>query len=170
MNLRDLFDLSFVNRRDQAALEWAGATYTFGDVDQRSNRMAQALAGRGLAQGDRLCVYLANRIEMIDLYLACIKLGVIFVPINILYREREISHIVSDAEPKLLITERELHDLVGTAVTPPAILLARFLRTIISRPTRSTFSPGGKLRNTIDSCSLCRCFTFTRSATACTAG
>ena len=31
---------------------------------------------------------------MIDLYLACVKLGVIFVPINILYKEREIAHIV----------------------------------------------------------------------------
>ena len=31
---------------------------------------------------------------MIDLYLACVKLGVIFVPINILYREREITHIL----------------------------------------------------------------------------
>ena len=48
-------------------------------------------------------VYLANRIELIDIYLACVKLGVIFVPINILYREREMSHILSDAEPKRLI-------------------------------------------------------------------
>ena len=56
--------------------------------------MARALTARGLAKGDRLCVYLANSIEMIDLYLACIKLGVIFVPINILYRDREMSHIL----------------------------------------------------------------------------
>ena len=37
---------------------------------------------------------------MIDLYLACVKLGVIFVPINILYRDREIAHILHDAEPR----------------------------------------------------------------------
>ncbi len=123
MNLRDLFDLSLAGRRDQVALEWAGATYTFGEIDTRSNRTAHALTARGLMQGDRLCVYLANRIEMIDLYLACIKLGVIFVPINILYREREISHILSDAEPKLYITERDLPALLEAAVgqaVPPA--------------------------------------------------
>jgi malonyl-CoA/methylmalonyl-CoA synthetase len=108
MHLRQLFDVSLAGRRDQVALEWAGNEYTFGEIDSRSNRMAAALAGRGLSAGDRLCVYLANRIELIDLYLACVKLGVIFVPINILYREREISHIVSDAEPKLMITEKEL--------------------------------------------------------------
>ena len=80
--------------------------------------MAAALAARGLTPGDRLCVYLANRIELIDLYLASVKLGVIFVPINILYREREIAHIVKDAEPKLTITERELADLTGAEATP----------------------------------------------------
>jgi len=111
MNLRDLFDLSLVNRRDQIALEWAGAEYTFGEMDVRSNRMAHVLIARGLAQGDRLCVYLANRIEMIDLYLACVKLGVIFVPINILYREREITHILGDAQPKLYVTENEISEL-----------------------------------------------------------
>jgi malonyl-CoA/methylmalonyl-CoA synthetase len=75
--------------------------------------MAHALRSRGLGIGDRLCVQLANRIEMIDLFLACVKLGVIFVPINILYRERETSHIIADAEPKLMVTERELPSLAG---------------------------------------------------------
>jgi malonyl-CoA/methylmalonyl-CoA synthetase len=111
MHLQQLFDLSLKGRRDTIALEWAGAEYTFGEIDARSNRMAYALQRRGLTRGDRLCVYLANRIELIDLYLACVKLGVIFVPVNILYREREISHIVGDAEPKMMITERELPEL-----------------------------------------------------------
>ena len=61
--------------------------------------MARLLARRGLKRGDRLCVYLANSIDLIDLFLACVKLGVIFVPINILYRERELTHILKDAEP-----------------------------------------------------------------------
>ena len=119
MNLRDLFDLSFAGRRDQIGLEWAGAEYTFGEIDARSNRLARALAARGLAPGDRLCVYLANRIDMIDLYLAAVKIGAIFVPINILYREREISHILSDAEPKLHITAEELPELTATAAEQP---------------------------------------------------
>ena len=45
---------------------------------------------------------------MIDVFLACIKLGLIFVPINILYRDREITHILADAEPAALITDAEL--------------------------------------------------------------
>ncbi|HLK50886.1 MAG TPA: AMP-binding protein [Bryobacteraceae bacterium] len=124
MNLRQLFDLSLVERRDVVALEWAGAEYTFGEIDARSNRMAHALKARGLAGGDRLCVYLPNCLEFIDLYLACVKLGVIFVPINILYREREMSHILGDAEPKLLVTDAELPALIQEAAAQPDTLEA----------------------------------------------
>src|SRR5580658_7151549 len=105
MTLSDLFDLSFKGRRDAVALEFRDQTYTFGELDSRSNRLSQLLMKRGLGKGDRLCVYLVNCVEMIDIYLACVKLGAIFVPINILYRDREISHILSDAEPRALITD-----------------------------------------------------------------
>jgi malonyl-CoA/methylmalonyl-CoA synthetase len=105
VNLCDLFDLSFKGRRDVVGVEFQGREYTFGEMDSRSNRLAQLLAAKGLALGDRLCCYLVNSVGMIDLYLACVKLGVIFVPINILYRDREITHILSDAAPRALITD-----------------------------------------------------------------
>ena len=70
--------------------------------------MAALLAARGLQAGDRLCVYLPNCVEMIDLFLACVKTGVIFVPINILYRGREIAHILADAEPKAVVAAGEM--------------------------------------------------------------
>jgi len=113
VNLLHLFDLSLIAHRDEIALEWDGAEYTFADVERRSNRVAHALRARGFVKGDRLCVYLGNRIELIDIYLACVKLGVIFVPINILYRDREITHITSDAEPRMTITEAELPQFVS---------------------------------------------------------
>ena len=103
MTLTQLFDLSLRGRRDQPALDFGGQTYTFGEIDERSNRMAQWLLSRGLKTGDRLCVQLPNCVEIIDLYLACVKLGVIFVPINVLYKDREIAHILDDAEPALFL-------------------------------------------------------------------
>lgn len=108
MTLTDLFDLSLIGRREAPALEFRGRVYTFGELDERSNRLAGALLHRGIAKGDRLCVYLANCVEMIDLYLACVKLGVIFVPINILYRGREIGHILADAEPAAVVSDAAL--------------------------------------------------------------
>src|SRR2546422_7476191 len=119
MNLLELFDRSLIERPNEIGLEWQGRSFTFGEVEERSNRLAHALRERGFQKGDRLCVYLANRVELIDLFLACVKLGVIFVPINILYREREIAHITGDAAPRAVITERELPDLMGEDAARP---------------------------------------------------
>jgi malonyl-CoA/methylmalonyl-CoA synthetase len=105
MTLTQLFDLSFIGRRDRIALEFDGVTFTFGELDARSNRMAHWLSAQGLARGDRLALQLPNCVEMIDLYLACVKLGVIFVPVNVLYKDREIAHVLHDAEPKLFLQE-----------------------------------------------------------------
>jgi len=105
VNLLELFEASLTGRSSQPALEWKGATFTFGDIERRSNRVANAMLARGFQKGDRLCVYMANSVDLIDIFLACVKLGVIFVPINILYRQREIDHIVNDAEPREFITE-----------------------------------------------------------------
>jgi malonyl-CoA/methylmalonyl-CoA synthetase len=127
MNLSQLFDLSLRGRKDSPALEFQGGSYTFGELDARSNRVANLLLQRGFVNGDRLCVYLANGVEMIDLFLACVKTGVIFVPINILYRDREISHIVNDAEPKAIVSETDLAGFVQAAAElsdeRPAVLL-----------------------------------------------
>ena len=104
MNLTNLFDLSLQGRRETAALEFQESTYTFGEIDSRSNRMAQSLLSRGVKRGDRVCAQLGNCVEMIDLFLACVKLGAIFVPINVLYRDREVAHILGDAQPALTVT------------------------------------------------------------------
>ncbi len=127
MNLCQLFDLSLRGRKDAVALEFQGNHYTFGELETRSNRVANLLLQQGFAIGDRLCVHLTNSVEMIDLFLACIKTGVIFVPINILYRDREISHILKDAEPRTVVSDANLADFVRSAAEAsderPAIFL-----------------------------------------------
>ncbi len=132
LTLPELFDLSFTLRRDEPALEW-DRTYTFGEVDARASQMACALAARGVTAGDRLCVYLSNSIAYIDLFLAATRLGVIFVPVNILYRDREIRHILEDADPAAIVTDEAgrahitdgasiwlIEDLVREAAAQPA--------------------------------------------------
>jgi len=113
MHLTQLFDLSLRGRADRLALECAGADgalrqFTFGAVDARANRMARELAARGVTRGDRLCAHLGNRVEFLDIFLACIRLGVIFVPMNVLYRERELRHIASDAEPRAIVVDNAM--------------------------------------------------------------
>ena len=116
----NLFDHSLVGRAAQEGLEFGGRTYTFGEVDRLSHQLALALAARGVTTGDRVCVYLPNSPDVIALLIACVKLGAIYVPVNILYRERELEHIRRDAEPKLFIDEAELAALrSSSAIAPP---------------------------------------------------
>ncbi|HEX4945959.1 MAG TPA: AMP-binding protein [Blastocatellia bacterium] len=117
MQLTDIFNLSLAGRAAAEALEYdrtngSTATLTFADIDARSNAMARVLTARGISRGDRLGFFLPNCVEFIDLFLACVKLGVIVVPINVLYREREITHIVSDAEPKAVVTTEDLAQFI----------------------------------------------------------
>jgi malonyl-CoA/methylmalonyl-CoA synthetase len=121
MQLTDIFDLSLKGRASADALEYDRAdgsvdTLTFGDLDARSDRVASLMASRGVTRGDRLCLFMPYRIEFIDLFLACVKAGVIVVPINALYREREIGHIVADSEPKSVVTTRELAQFVPSGI------------------------------------------------------
>ena len=132
MNLTHLFDFSLIGRRDQPALEFQGATYSFGEMDLRSNRLAHLFSERGLRTGDRLCVYLPNCVQMVDIYLACVKLGVIFVPINILYRGREIEHILRDAEPAAVVANETFES--SAPLWNPAELAAESASRSAERP------------------------------------
>jgi malonyl-CoA/methylmalonyl-CoA synthetase len=107
--LLDLFGTSLVDRAAEAGLDLGPPggpveTLPFGEVAARSRRMVRVLARRGVRAGDRLVVHLANRLELLDLFLSCLELGAIFVPVNVLYREREVGHVVSDAEPVAVVT------------------------------------------------------------------
>ena len=107
MLLGDLFDLSLRGRADAVGLVCDGPNgrreLTFGEIADRATQVAAVLRRCGLEPGDRLAVQLPNRLEFIDLFLACVQSGLVLVPINVLYREREIAHIVADAQPKLIV-------------------------------------------------------------------
>jgi len=107
VSLLALYDPSLRGRAKRPALEVETPTglehFTFGELDARSDRLAQCLASRGLTRGDRLALCLPNSAAVIELWLATVKLGVIFVPINVLYTAREIAHIVQDATPSAVI-------------------------------------------------------------------
>lgn len=109
MSLLPLLNLTLLGAASRPALDaeatdGAVRSYTFGELEARSNRLAQVLHSRGAARGDRVAFLLANGVEIIDLWLASVKLGIIVVPINVLYQAREIAHIVADAEPCAIIT------------------------------------------------------------------
>lgn len=134
MNLAEAFSPSLIDRESDDAVEFQGAVFTFGQIERASNRLARQLADDGLAAGDRLCVYLENSVELIELYLAAVKLGLIFVPINVLYRARELEHILADAEPGAIVTssglEEHLSPVLGASAADVTVYRAAELHSM----------------------------------------
>ena len=106
ITLPNYFARSLKDHAEAPALEWHGQLSTFGQVARRAERLAGVLRARGVGKGDRLALCLPNSPVWIELYLACVSIGAIVVPVNILYRDREIAHIVADAEP-IAVVARE---------------------------------------------------------------
>ena len=68
---------------DRCFIETAsGRQVTYRHIDEMSARMAHALAASGLAPGDRVAVQVEKSPEAIALYLACLRAGVVFLPLN----------------------------------------------------------------------------------------
>lgn len=94
--------------RDRAALPgrvWlqGGTPATYAELWDDTGRMAHALAGLGLRKGDRLLVQAEKSAAVLTLYLACLRAGVVFLPVNPAYTLTETQHFLTDAAPALVL-------------------------------------------------------------------
>jgi acyl-CoA synthetase (AMP-forming)/AMP-acid ligase II len=88
---------------DRVAL-WSGDRWlTFAELDHRVASLASALSKHGFARGDRLAVLMPNGADYLELVYACIRLGVIVVPLNVRLSVVELNRILADASPVGLI-------------------------------------------------------------------
>jgi malonyl-CoA/methylmalonyl-CoA synthetase len=108
MNLWDL--LLVARRRDVAAPALQlpdGRTYSHAELHAAAERWAAMLLARGVEPGERVALWLGNREETVLAYLAALRLGAVAVPLNLAYRRGELAHVLADATPRLLLTDRE---------------------------------------------------------------
>ncbi len=80
-----------------------GAVVTYGDVAARSAAYANVLKGLGVGIGDRVAVQTEKSIDMLLLYLGCVRAGAVFLPLNTAYTAGEIDYFLRDAEPALFV-------------------------------------------------------------------
>jgi malonyl-CoA/methylmalonyl-CoA synthetase len=87
-----------------------GVGLTYGGLMARSAQFANALAGLGVKKGDRVAVQTQKAVDCLMLYLACLRAGALYLPLNTAYTPAEISYFTSDAEPRLLVCDPASHD------------------------------------------------------------
>src|SRR5215218_5616300 len=69
-------------------------------LEEASRRVAGRLRGAGLEPGDRMLFSAESSVELVVAHVAALRSGIVVVPTNTAYREREVAHIVTDARPK----------------------------------------------------------------------
>jgi len=82
-----------------------GRCMTYADVETASARFANVLADADVEPGDRVAVQAAKSIEMLMLYLGCLRAGAVFLPLNPAYTAGELSYFLRDAEPALFVCD-----------------------------------------------------------------
>lgn len=82
-----------------------GRAFTYEDYWSLSGRIANGLMQCSVKAGDRVAVQVQKSVEALAVFLACARLGAIFLPLNPAYTTTEVEYFVSDAEPSVLICE-----------------------------------------------------------------
>lgn len=105
-NLYSHFRRQFVSHADDELLcTGDGRSYSYTDVDSRSAAIAAFLASQGIAPGDRISVQVEKSPETLCLYLACLRGGFVFHPLNMAYTSGELEYFLNNAEPAAVICD-----------------------------------------------------------------
>jgi malonyl-CoA/methylmalonyl-CoA synthetase len=107
-SLYERFEATFRRLPDKVALRTPdGASWTFAALEAESCRVANALEALGLEPGDRVTAQIDKSPANLFLYLAALKTGAVFQPLNTAYTESETEFFISDANPKIVVCSPE---------------------------------------------------------------
>lgn len=106
----NLFDTLFANvQPDKVCVETlSGKTLSYAELINGSGRYANALLDLGVKPGDRVAVQVDKSLEKLLLYLASLRTGAIFLPLNTAYTLNELSFFMRDAEPSLIVCREDM--------------------------------------------------------------
>jgi malonyl-CoA/methylmalonyl-CoA synthetase len=101
--LTTALDASFARDPARTMLESGDRRVTAGEILEQAAHWAGALANFGVGRGDRVAVQVEKSVEVLFLYLGCLRLGAVYLPLNTAYRAAEIEYFLGDAQPRLFV-------------------------------------------------------------------
>ncbi|MFG6121368.1 fatty acid--CoA ligase [Thalassobacillus sp. B23F22_16] len=115
--LRSMFEQTVAKYPDKEGLVdiRAGRRWTYQEWDEEVNCLANTLKDAGVEKGDKVSTVLFNTAEFATTLFACMKIGAVFNPINFRLTGKEITFILQDAAPKVVIFENSTHQQVAQA-------------------------------------------------------
>lgn len=111
VNIYKILEDEFARRADKAAIETVdGERLTFAGLDSGVARMAGLLASLGLEEGARVAAYVEKSVPALLLYLATVRAGYVYLPLNTAYRSAEVDYFFTDAEPEVIVCDPEFEE------------------------------------------------------------
>ena len=102
---------------DRTAMVCERESRTFAEMQDRVNRLANALQTMGVSKGDNVAVMALNSMQYVEIYYACARLGAVFVPLNYRAKREEIAYMCNNARTAVLFVGERYLDL-ATAIRP----------------------------------------------------
>jgi malonyl-CoA/methylmalonyl-CoA synthetase len=122
-NLYALLHDHFAEHGEQPCiLHPGGAVIHYDDLDAMAARIAHVLVAAGCEKGDRVAAQVDKCWQALALYLACLRAGLVYLPLNTGYQKSELTYFFGDAEPRVIVCRPESLDAV-TALRPEATVL-----------------------------------------------
>jgi 3-oxocholest-4-en-26-oate---CoA ligase len=112
-NLADLFEAAVDAYPDREYLVANGSRRTYAEMEARANQLAHHLAAQGIGPGDHVGVYSYNSVEWVETAWAVFKLRAVWININYRYVKEELHYLLTNANLKALVHQREFSPLVG---------------------------------------------------------
>jgi amino acid adenylation domain-containing protein len=107
------------NAPDKVALVCGARRTTYGELDEQSNALADALIRRGVKRADRVIVFADNTVETVVSFWAVLKAGAVVSIVNPLTKSEKLEYLIDDCRPAALITDAHLHHVwAGPARNP----------------------------------------------------
>jgi acyl-CoA ligase (AMP-forming) (exosortase A-associated) len=106
--LHQLLDRSASSSPRREALRYRGEALLYTDVQDLTLRTAAGLRALGIARGDRVVIFVPNRPEVVEVALACSRIGAIFIPVSPMLRGRQLTHILRDSGAATLVVSDAL--------------------------------------------------------------
>ncbi len=96
------------------AIETAdGTRISYGDLVAQAGRMANHLVARGVKVGDRVAAQTEKSVAALVLYLATVRAGAVYLPLNTAYTLNELAYFIGDAEPALVVCDPARAEGIG---------------------------------------------------------
>ena len=90
-----------------------GARISYADLIARAGQMANVLVSRGVKPGDRVAAQTEKSVPALVLYLATVRAGAVYLPLNTAYTLNELEYFIGDAEPSLVVCDPSKRDGIG---------------------------------------------------------